>query len=76
MNMIDRDLEAIKKIADVLMPLGFHVHAAKIGPGMRANVPLKCAGIDLPVGEYATIEVSVYVLLEPVPSEMERPRND
>lgn len=65
MNMIDRDLEAVKKIADALTPLGIHVHAAKIGPRMTANVPLTSSGVELPVGEYATLEATVYVPLEP-----------
>jgi hypothetical protein len=68
MNMIDRELSAVKKIADLLTPHGIHVSEARTGSGLTGKSPLTISGVTLSPGDYATLELVIYVPLEAVES--------
>ncbi|HSE16922.1 MAG TPA: hypothetical protein VLB46_07700 [Pyrinomonadaceae bacterium] len=60
MNVIDRDLEVIKSIADALTPHGIHVIECKGHDTFTLNATREINGVEIKAGEYAKLELSLY----------------
>lgn len=63
MNVIDRDLENIKSVADALTPHGIHVIECKGHETLALNSTREINGVRLEAGEYARLQLTLYLPL-------------
>lgn len=63
MNVIDRDLENIKRVADALAPHGIHVIECKGHNTLALDSPREINGVRFEAGQYAKLNLVLYLPL-------------
>jgi hypothetical protein len=63
MNVIDRDLENIKRVADALAPHSIHVIECKGHEILALNLPHEINGVKFEAGQYAKLQLILYLPL-------------
>ena len=63
MNVIDRDLENIKRVADALAPHGIQVIECRGHNTLALDSPLEMNGVRFEAGQYAKLHLTLYLPL-------------